>query len=525
MNFKVEKSENFSGGRNVVAKVNFKVGDLLFKEKSFASIPMKSVLFSNRYCSWCCKKLINVNSGVSQIDEETGEETTITNPESTLSHQCKYGCTLWFCSEECSNQLVHQLECSFVEPVLVSSLKFDCDHSLALLAIRVLLKKSTESDLFDTTVGHLTSQKESFIQQHRGWYEKYEKFCDHFMEGLKSDSADPIITSIFNKDQILDIICSIAVNAFAGLSEIEFNRLPISNGFFYKAALLNHSCEPNTYFSVDGESIEFRLIKETAIDETIYDTYVDLLQPTINRQKTLLQNKNFLCKCSRCLSPSENGRYFSSIKCKKCDIGYLSPKVTQNAQTLQLEQHWSCQNNCSISEDNQSLDKKLLDIQTLLDKQSFQTLQSLEEYKISVENALNELHQNHYLQLQYHLTMTKFYKIFQDLHKAINHCRKLTKLVEIILDHPSGESVDCYFKLGELCENLVFSLSQKINASKSQGITNEITQLGNDIRSLLKECNDSYKKSLELAVLCYGESNIKTLFISDSYNKSKVNKK
>jgi hypothetical protein len=64
----------------------------------------------------------------------------------------------------------------------------------------------------------------------------------------------------------------------------------------------------------------------------------------MTRQKHLLLTKNFLCRCPRCLDPTECGTYISSIKCTQCQ-----GTVIQNIQTAPDQQDlcWFCQD-CGV---------------------------------------------------------------------------------------------------------------------------------------------------------------------------------
>ena len=43
-------------------------------------------------------------------------------------------------------------------------------------------------------------------------------------------------------------------------------------------------------------------------------------------QTILKQTKYFVCKCSRCLDPSEHGAMLAGLKCQNCKVGYMLPR-------------------------------------------------------------------------------------------------------------------------------------------------------------------------------------------------------
>lgn len=59
--------------------------------------------------------------------------------------------------------------------------------------------------------------------------------------------------------------------------------------------------------------------------EQHYTTYTYTLNGTAERQKHLRAGKFFICRCERCLDPTELGTHFSSLKCLECENGNVIP--------------------------------------------------------------------------------------------------------------------------------------------------------------------------------------------------------
>ena len=59
--------------------------------------------------------------------------------------------------------------------------------------------------------------------------------------------------------------------------------------------------------------------------EQHYTTYTYTLNGTVERQKHLRAGKFFICRCERCLDPTELGTHFSSLKCQECENGNIIP--------------------------------------------------------------------------------------------------------------------------------------------------------------------------------------------------------
>ena len=75
------------------------------------------------------------------------------------------------------------------------------------------------------------------------------------------------------------------------------------------------------------EIICCRLILRTTVKiekgSEIYTTYTHTMNPTLLRRDHLQQGKFFDCECSRCADPTELGTNMSSMKCNKCDSGFI----------------------------------------------------------------------------------------------------------------------------------------------------------------------------------------------------------
>ncbi len=122
-----------------------------------------------------------------------------------------------------------------------------------------------------------------------------------------------ISMQLFTTERVVEKACVLDTNAFGERSNVTSQQF--STGLFYYAAMLNHSCDPNVSYSVVsgfskvpffvsliwliGNKITFRAIKPILKNTPLYDTYVELLFPTHERQLALLKSKFFFCSCTR----------------------------------------------------------------------------------------------------------------------------------------------------------------------------------------------------------------------------------
>lgn len=101
---------------------------------------------------------------------------------------------------------------------------------------------------------------------------------------------------------------------------MEVNALNIGLGFdnnsevsalFENACILEHSCLPNCYYTFDLENkfkITMRAGRLIKKGEHLAIMYTHMLWGTHFRNEHLQTNKYFVCKCERCIDPTELGR-------------------------------------------------------------------------------------------------------------------------------------------------------------------------------------------------------------------------
>ncbi|KAF2070290.1 hypothetical protein CYY_008396 [Polysphondylium violaceum] len=547
--FKIEQDNN--RGRKVIATEECRKGQLLFQEESFVSIPLESFLQDNKYCYLCCAP--NVSGTI--VNTATVADQTTPAPQSTFI-QCNYGCSMYFCGSDCANDMTHQLECSFVNKFIQSALDFNCDISMSLLGLRTIIKNKLDEEKYKQTVGNLSVQKDNFIKNNKAIIDRYYQLIDVIIDQLVKENTAENILSIFNREEYTNVICSIMINSFAGISN-DFRRLPISNGFFYQAALLNHNCEPNSLFFIQKNVLQMVAVQDVKPGQQLLDCYTDLLTPTLERQKNLIKSKNFVCDCSRCTSPTENDRFFSSIECVFCSFTqgnnsnatdanntskyYVSPKVIYNWETQSFSTTWRCNNrSCSgqaNSREIMSLVQQVDSFHELLNNKELLTVDSntidpygqfLKQLSKFESGILNKLHPNHYCCLLYNLRLSKVYEYLTStadsleyLLWSVSHYKEVSRIVESVIRHPSSEAIDSFYHLGRISEKCLLSLIHQRNAFTDQEM---IDRLNVEIKKYLELIATSYQKSSDLATICYGDSNTKSMLLKELSLKSNMNK-
>lgn len=130
--------------------------------------------------------------------------------------------------------------------------------------------------------------------------------------------------------------------------------------------------------------------------------YTHMLWGTHMRQDHLLTNKYFVCKCDRCVDPTELGTNFSAMKCigdigKSCG-GTLLPK-----NPIDIMSEWFC-DRCDVSITNEQIEIILSNIEQEVDDLMLPSVSRLDpesrldpkNFSALIEKLSNLLHENHY---------------------------------------------------------------------------------------------------------------------------------
>lgn len=220
-----------------------------------------------------------------------------------------------------------------------------------------------------------------------------------------------------NRDKtILHRICGIMeVNALnIGLYDSDQQEV---SALFENACILEHSCMPNCYYTFDTKrnyKITMRAGQLIKKGEHLSIMYTHMLWGTQMRQEHLLTNKYFVCKCERCLDPTELGTNISALKCigdigKSCG-GTLLPK-----NPIDITTDWFC-NKCNVRISNEQIEIVLTNIEQEVDDLLMPSVSRIDQSSITPQTfetlimRLNNLmHENHYHLFALKHTLIQFY--------------------------------------------------------------------------------------------------------------------
>ncbi len=135
-------------------------------------------------------------------------------------------------------------------------------------------------------------------------------------------------TNLPPKEQVLDILAKISVNAFPIFTTHHFDtRITIGEGLYLEGSVFDHSCRPNVEQLYAGKELYFRCIRDDVSDfSAVKISYADdiLLLPS-ERRAYIRENYFFDCQCASCSdqdSQEEEEAYGRTcLKCPRCGGG------------------------------------------------------------------------------------------------------------------------------------------------------------------------------------------------------------
>ncbi|KAL6909510.1 hypothetical protein ACP4OV_001791 [Aristida adscensionis] len=189
---------------------------------------------------------------------------------------------------------------------------------------------------------------------------------------------------------------------------------PLGTGLYPVISIINHSCVPNAVLIFDGRTAYVRALQPIGKDEEVSISYIETAAVTKKRQNDLKQYF-FTCTCPRCVKYSEEDTLLEGYRCKNqsCN-GYLLPASGEKA--------YKCQK-CSVSRDEEEIEKMRSEIATLSDKASSFLSSGSPIYKIIEQLERKLYHAYSVTLLHTRETLLKIYMELQDWQTALMYCR------------------------------------------------------------------------------------------------------
>lgn len=128
--------------------------------------------------------------------------------------------------------------------------------------------------------------------------------CFLFIRELMGENF--LLENQFKTKEMISIFGKILVNAIT-ICNFDLSEA-IGSGIYLSASSIDHSCQPNSIVTFNGSKIFVKAIRSIQLDEKPSISYLDIMMPKKFRQKYLLENYYFVCKCNRCSFKTEEVR-------------------------------------------------------------------------------------------------------------------------------------------------------------------------------------------------------------------------
>ncbi|ODM97009.1 Protein msta, isoform B [Orchesella cincta] len=297
-------------GRYLVATRDIKRGEAILKDQPLVTGPQKA---SNLLCPGCYQ------------------------PTETNCLLCGWP----MCSSSCTGVKNHEPECTFLRSRNDWNPSVDRDWnqlSDCLMVVRCILFKKTDQRKW-----------KRMLEMEANW----DKWTGSPLFATANEIEQIIRNEFgltpteFPKSEILVVQAILDINAY----EV---RMCDSNvqAVYTLASLAEHNCNPNTHKTICSMYRiflffnHFHPIDIHSPGAHISTTYCDILWPTWHRQKYLQWSKFFICKCERCLSPTELGSHLAAIVCMDCSKSRETvpavPLLSENESWETIAKNYHC---------------------------------------------------------------------------------------------------------------------------------------------------------------------------------------
>lgn len=99
----------------------------------------------------------------------------------------------------------------------------------------------------------------------------------------------------------------------------------VLRNIYLHPALLVQSCTANSFLTIDAEfNVKLYAGQDIAQGHVVTYNNAIVMLSTRERREQLQKTRHILCKCQRCLDPTELGTNIGSIRCGSCSTGFYS---------------------------------------------------------------------------------------------------------------------------------------------------------------------------------------------------------
>lgn len=161
-------------------------------------------------------------------------------------------------------------------------------------------------------------------------------FLTNFFEDLATFPTSKELLQIYGKVRIISILSTVEIimrRVFFQMAVNCFNILngdmnSIGTGMYLAASILDHSCQPNAVATFEGRTLKIRTITDLPHLnwDSIYISYIDLMDDTETRRRSLKKNYYFFCGCGKCAGHEQGEQDMYAALCPDCKAPYCMAK-------------------------------------------------------------------------------------------------------------------------------------------------------------------------------------------------------
>ncbi|XP_041703298.1 N-lysine methyltransferase SMYD2-A-like [Coregonus clupeaformis] len=269
----IEGTERFASpgkGRGLRAVKHFPVGDLVFVCPAYSYV--LTVNERGAHCEYCFTR----REGLSKCGK------------------CKQA---YYCEIDCQkgDWPMHKLECT----AMCSYGENWCPSETVRLVARIIMKQKVTTERSQSERLLLLSEFEAHLDKLNSEKNEMNQTDIAALHHFYSRHID------FPDDQTLTVLFGqVNCNGFT-IEDEELSHL--GSAVFPDVALMNHSCSPNVIVTYRGTVAEVRAVQDIQPGDEIFNSYIDLLYPTDDRNERLRDSYFFTCVCDECATRSKDG--------------------------------------------------------------------------------------------------------------------------------------------------------------------------------------------------------------------------
>eukprot|EP00096_Caligus_rogercresseyi_P012366 TRINITY_DN5148_c0_g1_i1.p1 TRINITY_DN5148_c0_g1~~TRINITY_DN5148_c0_g1_i1.p1 ORF type:complete len:543 (-),score=128.12 TRINITY_DN5148_c0_g1_i1:82-1710(-) len=226
---------------------------------------------------------------------------------------CEGSCGYHLCKSDCEGNLHSKEECS-----LLNAMEIPPKKKLEIISIlRFALLKTSNPMLYEK----LKLLEDHVEELKKAGGERWKGFENNILGPLRAIKDELEIQEEAELEKLLGIWIT---NSF----ELDRRGMLVSGekcpgesiqGIYDVPSLMNHDCIGNTRLVINnGFHIDIYASVPIKRSSRITFNYCSPLDDFSQRQRSLRENKFFVCKCERCEDSSELGTFSSSLLCQAC---------------------------------------------------------------------------------------------------------------------------------------------------------------------------------------------------------------